>query len=178
MKRRWWLFLVPLAVFVVFGLVLYYDSMRTKQAVGAVRLVDGVEMFFRGDTTAKAVSSYPQTREIHVDGDAFIRVPAGEGQWTFKTRLLVLTVDGDTDLRITAYWKETGEQMEVLRGHVIARKSYPSGQAEPEDLRDGDMVLINKTIDLMEKEHTDRAKLEQWSQELMAKAALSKPPGD
>lgn len=180
MKPRWWIGIAVLGVVLAGAFVIVYMKARDAQMPRALKLEDGTEFFFRGDTRIEPAANYTQNREVAVDGDAFIRLPTGADPWILKTRLLVLKADGGTELRITAYWKETGEQMEVLRGHVIARKSYPSTQAEPEDLRDGDMILINRTIDLMEKERTDRAQLEAWSQDFIqqAQAAERELPAD
>ncbi len=85
-------------------------------------------------------------------------------------QLLVLTVTGDSALRVAAWSKETGEQVEVLQGHVQANKSYASPYSMPDVLVDGEMTMINRTIDLMEKEKTDRVRLMQWSEALIASA--------
>jgi ferric-dicitrate binding protein FerR (iron transport regulator) len=134
----------------------------------AVRLSDGTEAFFLSDTRVEAVKSYPQPREILVNGDAFLRVPAGAGPLIVRTRLFVLTVTGESELRVKAYWKQTGEQVEVLSGHVQAKKAYASTYSEPDELNGGEMSMVNETIDLMEKERFDPAPLRRWSEELIA----------
>jgi ferric-dicitrate binding protein FerR (iron transport regulator) len=137
---------------------------------GAIHLADGTEVFFLSDTRVEPTNTYPQPREIRVDGDAFLRVTAGAAPLVVRTRLLVLTVSGESALRVKAYWKQTGEQVEVLSGHVQARKSYPSTYSDPDQLAGGEMSMVNQTIDLMEKERFDPAPLRKWSTELIAAA--------
>jgi len=73
-------------------------------------------------------------------------------------------------LRALVSSKEIGEQAEVLRGHVRAAKAYPSNFAEPDDLAAGEMSMVNKSIDLMEKEKFDPSELARWSKEVTAAA--------
>jgi hypothetical protein len=134
----------------------------------SVRLEDGVEIFFLTGSRAQPAPGYPNPREIAVDGDFLFRVPASATPLVLRSRLLVLTVTGDTALRVTAFAKEAGEQTEVLHGNVKANKSYPSPYAEPDLLGAGEMTMINRDIDLMEKETTDLAALRAWSDALVA----------
>ncbi|MEP7242675.1 MAG: FecR domain-containing protein [Gammaproteobacteria bacterium] len=170
---------MPLAVLAVIVLavvavVIATLRVRATSAPQALRLPDGTEVFFLGDTRIAPASSYPSPREITVDGDAFFRVPASPAPLIVRTRLLVLTVTGGSAFRITAYSRETGEQVEVLRGHVQAHKAYPSSYSEPDILAGGEMTMINQTIDLMEKETFDPAKLRAWSDRLIASVAAGK----
>ncbi len=149
-----------------------------KPVPQALHLPDGTDVFFLSDTRIEPAAAYPQPREIRVDGDAFLKVPPDSAPLIVRTRLLVLTISGGSALRVTAWSKETGEQAEVLHGHVQAHKSYPSSYSAPDILTDGEMTMINRTIDLMEKETTDRVQLQRWSDALMASARqnIAVPP--
>jgi hypothetical protein len=138
------------------------------------QLADGVEAYYRTDSKLSPASGYPNPRELRVDGDFFIRAPAADAPLIVRSRLLKLKVTGRTSFRITAYSHEAGEQVEVLEGHIEARKSYPSNYSEPDLLGAGQMTMINKDIDLMEKETTDVAALRAWSEALMA-ATIGRP---
>lgn len=133
-------------------------------------LADGSEAFYMSDSDITAAPGYPQPREIHVDGEFFLRVSAQPQELTVRTRLLILTITGESALRIIAHAHEAGEQVEVLYGDVVARKSYESRYSEPDELAAGGMVLINKDIDLMEKETCDVARLRAWSEAWVAAA--------
>jgi hypothetical protein len=128
------------------------------------QLADGTEAFHYSDSDLTPAPGYPQPREITADGEFFLKTPAHPEPMTVRTRLLILTVTGETAMRIVAHHHEAGEQVEVLYGHVVARKSYPSNYSEPDTLEAGGMVLINKDIDLMEKEKCDIDELRVWSE--------------
>ncbi len=136
-----------------------------------LRLADGTEVFYLSNTSVQPSATYPLPREIKIDGEAFVRAPAGERPLEVRTRLLLLTVSGASALRVTARSRETGEEADVLYGHVVARKAYPSHQNDPDILLDGQEVMVNETIDLQEKETADAAGLRAWSDALMASVA-------
>ncbi len=133
-----------------------------------LHLADGTEVFFLSNTKVQPANSYPQVREIRIDGEAFIRAPAAAQPLIIRSRLMVLTATGRTALRVTARSKETGEEADVLYGYVVATKAYPSRQNEPDTLLAGEEVMVNETIDLQEKETTDLASLRSWSDNLIA----------
>lgn len=140
-----------------------------------LRLADGTEVYYLSNTKISPANSYPQPREIKIDGEAFLRVPAAAEPLVVRTRLLVLTVTGRTALRVTARSRETGEEADVLYGQVEARKAYPSRQNEPDTLLAGEEVMVNETIDLQEKETADLANLRSWSDNLIAAVSRSRP---
>ena len=133
-----------------------------------LRLGDGTEVFFLSNTKVQPANSYPRVREIKIDGEAFIRAPAAELPLVIRTRLLTLTVLDRSALRVTARSSETGEEADVLYGRVEAKKAYPSRQNEPDTLLAGEIVMVNETIDLQEKETTDIVSLRSWSENLIA----------
>jgi hypothetical protein len=135
-----------------------------------LRLADGTEIFYLSDTLIAPSSSYPATRELKIDGEAFVRVSAGTQPLTIRTRLMVLKVTGASALRVTARSKETGEEADVLSGQVEATKAYPSRQNDPDTLLAGQEVMVNETIDLQEKETADVPSLRSWSDALVASA--------
>jgi len=136
-----------------------------------LRLADGSEIFFHRDSKITAAAHYPHPRAVTVDGDFFFRVPAAEQPLIVRSRLLILTVTGKTAFRITAYAKEAGEQVEVLYGNITAHKNYKSSYQEPDVLTGGQMTMINRSIDLMEKETADLPALRAWSDKLVNSAS-------
>jgi FecR protein len=136
-----------------------------------LRLGDGTEVFYLSNTSVQPATSYPRTRELRIDGEAFVRAKAGPQPLIIRTRLMLLTVTGASALRVTARSNETGEEADVLYGHVEARKGYPSHQNEPDTLLAGEEVMVNQTIDLQEKETADLSSLRSWSDALMASVA-------
>jgi ferric-dicitrate binding protein FerR (iron transport regulator) len=157
-----------LAIILSAGLVAIAACAPTPQLL---RLADGTEVFYLSNTSVKPADDYPRTRQIEVDGEAFIRAAAAAQPLIIRSRLLVLTVSGSSALRVTARSSETGEEADVLYGHVEARKAYPSPQSEPDTLLAGEEVMVNETVDLQEKETADVSALRSWSDALMASVA-------
>src|SRR5262249_40254227 len=137
-RRSLWLASVLFALCAAIGASLAY-RFHANHTPRALKLSDGTQAFFLGDTRLEPSRSYPQSRERRIDGDAFIRTAAMATPLIVRTRLLVLTVAGDTALRVTAFSKDDGEQVEVLYGHAQANKSYPSSYSEPDMLGAGEM---------------------------------------
>lgn len=136
-----------------------------------LRLADGTEVFYLSNTSVRPAGDYPRTREIKIDGEAFIRAAPAAQPLIIRSRLMVLTVSGSCALRVTARSSETGEEAAVLYGQVEARKAYPSRQSEPDTLSAGEEVMVNETVDLQEKETADVPGLRAWSDALMASVA-------
>jgi len=49
-------------------------------------------------------------------------------------------------------------------------KAYPSRFNDPDVLQAGEMSMINRSIDLMEKEQFDPTELARWSKDVLAAA--------
>jgi ferric-dicitrate binding protein FerR (iron transport regulator) len=147
-------------------------SACAKPAPQEVRLPDGTQVILLNGTRAIPAIGFPQNREIQLEGNGqvFIKARQQTKPLTVRTGLLILTVDGDTAFRALVSSEKIGEQAEVLYGHVRAAKAYPSNFADPDDLAAGEMSMINKSIDLMEKEKFDPSELARWSKDVTAAA--------
>jgi hypothetical protein len=122
-------------------------------------LADGTVASLGADTRLRTAAGFPSRRELSVDGEGLLKVPAGAQPLIVRTRLMHLEVRGPSTVAITAKSRETGEQVEVLSGEVIVSKNYASPYRVPDDLHGGEMSMVNQTIDLMEKENADPASL-------------------
>lgn len=118
-------------------------------------LADGTIASLAADTRLGTAAGFPSPRELSLDGEGLLKVPAREQPLIVRTRLMHLEVRGPSTLAITARSRETGEQVEVLSGEVVVSKSYDSSYRVPDDLHGGEMSMVNQTIDLMEKENMD-----------------------
>lgn len=134
-------------------------------------LPDGTQAFYRSDSTVEPAGGFPHPRKLIVDGDVFLRVPAAADPLIVSSRLLLLSVSGESALRLTAYSRETGEQVQVVCGEVLARKHYASRFDQPDQLAAGQMSMVNQTIDLMEKENFNPAEVTPWAKSVGADAA-------
>ncbi len=101
--------------------------------------------------------------KVTMDGDMFFDIPDSPGTFIIYTRLLKLSVTGKSGFRVMAYSNEDGEEVQVLYGHIVAEKRYKSDFPETETLRNNDLLMINSSIDLMEKEaDLDTRALRSW----------------
>lgn len=102
------------------------------------------------------------SRELYLDGDAFFSVrPGGDQPLLIRTGMLNLETSGGS-FRVSAHGSSRGQSVEVMTGTLRAIKAYPSDFPDTEQLGPGDMVMINRDIDLMEKETYDTASLGAW----------------
>jgi ferric-dicitrate binding protein FerR (iron transport regulator) len=125
-------------------------------------LADSTHVYLLGDTKLVPAAGYPQRREITLDGDAFFDTPVAAVPLIIHTKLLTLTVKGKAALRVTGPAKEEWGEVDVIEGTVIVHKAYESTFNSPDTLTGGQMQMINRSIDLMEKEVFDAAALKAW----------------
>jgi transmembrane sensor len=92
-------------------------------------------------------------RVVDLDGEGMFEVHGMNGRlFVVITKNLIIQGPG-TKFRVDAVRKRPGEEVDLLEGKLTVRKSYHSDMDnEPEMLVSGDMVMINREIDLMEKE--------------------------
>lgn len=112
----------------------------------------------------KPVNPQLSNRDFSLDGDAFFEIfPLKDTPITIHTGMYNLITSG-AFFRVHAHQQNPGQTVKVLRGELIAEKAYPSDFPDTEILKAGDMVMINKNIDLMEKEVFDTTDLAAWFQ--------------
>ncbi|HTJ15098.1 MAG TPA: FecR domain-containing protein [Dinghuibacter sp.] len=100
---------------------------------------------------------YYSRSAVLLDGDAFFDAPH---LFTVHTRNLSMT--GVAAFRVSAFAKDEGESASILSGRLLATKAYTSHDPETDTLMGGNMVMINRSIDLMEKETFDTLPLRAW----------------
>src|SRR5690606_10875199 len=113
-KRRFYLIVAAAAVILAAGAVTWFFWPDPEPMPRITSFADGSEAFHYSDSDITPAPGYPQPREIVADGEFFLEVAAHPEPLTVRTRLLVLTVTGDTAMRIVAHHHEAGEQVEVL----------------------------------------------------------------
>ena len=149
------------------GYGVWRHAARTTPVVH--RLADGTIASFAADTRIVPAQGFPVRRDISLNGTALLRVPGARRPLVIRTRLMRLEVVRPSTLLVTAPWRQSGEEVDVLEGEVIVRKNYRSNDRTPDDLHAGQMSMVNRTIDLMEKESigaASRAKIRAWAKTL------------
>jgi transmembrane sensor len=143
---------------------------------GTAGLPDGSRVVLGAHTSIRLSKTFGQgQRELELDGEALFDIVPNAGKpFIIHTRLLLIeivgAVGGDgagrssakseggspTRFRADAHRENAGEEVDLLEGRLRVRKSYHSDtDNEAELLNTGEMVMINKDIDLMEKEKLD-----------------------
>ncbi len=133
------------------------------------RLADGTLASFAADTRFVPAQGFPIRREVSVDGEALLKVPVARRPLTLHTPLLRIEVIRPSTLLVTARSRQAGEEVRVLSGEAIVGKRYASPYPAPDDVRAGQMAMVNRTIDLMEKEPIGArslARLREWAMKL------------
>jgi ferric-dicitrate binding protein FerR (iron transport regulator) len=131
----------------------------------SIRLEDGSEVVMSANTKVSLSKDYnKQGRDCLVDGEVFFHVAGEAGKpFVVHTRSLQIFVLG-TRFRVDAFADNAGEEVDLIEGKVRVQKSYHSTtDNEPEILESGEMVMINRDIDLMEKEKLDSAEWKKFS---------------
>ena len=130
-------------------------------------LADSTRIFLlHQEATATPNAGYPKPRELKVDGEMYFEVTDSSRPMIIRSRLLVLTVMGKAAFRVIAWAKEAGEEVQVLSGEIRVRPNYKSQFNTPDTLHGNQMVMINKSIDMMEKEKFDATELRAWSEQI------------
>jgi len=129
-----------------------------------VKLADGTRVMLNSGSQLWVDTGFGQSgRSVRLSGDALFTVEKGEKEFRIRTPHLVLTTAGAV-MRVSGYDQSAGEETLLLSGNLHVVKSYYSElDHEPYDLKSGEMVMMNKDIDLMEKETFDTAELEPWA---------------
>jgi len=92
-------------------------------------------------------------RTVSMSGDVLFEIKPGKKPFRIYTPHLVLTTTTAAVARVNGYAGSAGEETLLFSGSLHAVKAYYSAlDHEPYDLKNGEMVMMNKDIDLMEKE--------------------------
>ena len=145
-----------------------------------VKLPDGSSVAMSARTVIRISQKFGQTeRDLELDGEAIFTVNGDAGKpFIVHTRNLQIQVLGGgnqqgslsgTLFKVDAYASNAGEEVDVLSGKLKVTKSYHSDtDNEPEIIGPGEMVMINRDIDLMEKEKLDSAERKTLQEKVQA----------
>jgi transmembrane sensor len=143
-----------------------YSNGTAKQE--EVVLPDGTHITIGSGTILMASKGFgKEDRDLDIDGSGMFEVASGGKPFVVLTGNLVIEVLDTTGMvrsgadgrgsgvrfAVDAVRKQAGEEVDLLDGRLRVAKSYHSDtDSLPEELGAGDMVMINREIDLMEKE--------------------------
>lgn len=181
-NRMW--YIAAASVLLVMGSVLFYQHQQQekvelallqeqqryriyKSPVGerlTVTLADHSKVILNSNSTLKVPHHYNKdSRKLVLLGAAYFEVsPNAALPFVIESSDMKATVLG-TSFFMRAYPHESGQQVELLTGKLKVQKSYSSEtDNNPEIIGPGEMVMLNRSVDLMEKETFDVQARESW----------------
>jgi transmembrane sensor len=125
------------------------------------RLPYGGTVFLKPNSTIGLAKGFNKdNREIFLDGEALFELATTGAPMILKTKDLVMEVSRGI-FRVDANGSSAGEEVDLLEGQMRVRKSYRSDtDSATESIGPGEMVMINRDIDLMEKEKMSREEID------------------
>jgi len=129
-------------------------------------LPDGTKLIMHAGTVVRLSKVFDEKdRDVWFEGEAIFQVN-GDKRDSFRIYTRNLTIVGmGARFRVDARAGEAGEEVDILSGKLEVMKSYHSDtDNEPEIIKAGEMVMINRDIDLMEKEKMDGSELKGWKE--------------
>jgi ferric-dicitrate binding protein FerR (iron transport regulator) len=119
-------------------------------------------VFLEPNTTISLAKGFGKgNREISLDGEALFEMEVAGAPVRLLTKDLVIEVPSAGRFRVDAYREKGGEEVDVLEGRMAVAKSYHSDtDSASEVLVPGEMVMINRGIDLMEKEKMSQEEID------------------
>jgi hypothetical protein len=144
-------------------------------------LPDGTKVAMHAATSLRILRKFNRGgRELWLDGDALFELKGGDVRgaggpgnagrtgmvkpFVIHTgNLWIQVLAAGSRFRVDARKKEAGEEVDLLAGKLKVMKSYRSDtDNEPDTIVAGEMVMINRDIDLMEKEKMDGTDMKGW----------------
>lgn len=127
-----------------------------------VTVYGNIKALLNAQTTIKISKDSGAKKNILLDGDAVFFIPPGQQDSVFiYTNMLIIGTTGAA-FRIQAHHEHAGQTLEMLSGKSRVSKAYSSPFPDPEFPSAGEIIMINKDIDLMEKEKSDTTNLVSW----------------
>jgi len=136
------------------------DSLEAPQRAQVV-FGDSLNRAFFWDEVSRLNEGDDHT--LRVDGMTVVYIARGEVPFAIKTTLMdVEVLELPLLLRADAFDRDAGQSLEVYSGALKVQKHYSSPFPSLDTLRAGDLYMINKDIDLSEKEKLDDMSVLDW----------------
>jgi transmembrane sensor len=125
------------------------------------RIPDVGTVFLKPNSTIGLAKGFgKENREITLDGEALFELGVAGAPVVLRTKDLVMEVRAGV-FRVDAIRSSSGEEVDLLEGQMRVKKSYRSDtDSAVEVLGPGEMVMINRDIDLMEKEKMSQEEID------------------
>jgi len=102
-------------------------------------------------------------KALRMDGLSVLYIEKASLPFGLRTTLMDIEVLGlPLLLQVDAFDDEAGQSLELFSGALKVKKNYESSFPSLDTLHAGDLYMINKDIDLSEKEHLDDFSIQRW----------------
>ena len=120
------------------------------------------KVFLKPNTTIGLAKGFGvDNRDIDIDGEAFFDMEVTGAPVRLRTKDLNVLVLWAARFRVDGYRGKPGEEVDLLEGRLMVTKNYRSDtDSATEVLGPGEMVMINRDIDLMEKEKMSQEEID------------------
>jgi ferric-dicitrate binding protein FerR (iron transport regulator) len=156
------LFLSKISFFCLFYFLMACSGGPRNTYRVSEQLPDGTKVFKDDLTIIRLDSGFNHTnRKLYLNGKSVFEVRYAEDRpFIIRTRYLEITVRDSSTAVFSIDASDTteggGEEVDLLRGTLKVAKAYRStGDNEPVIIRSGEMVMVNRGIDLIENEKFD-----------------------
>lgn len=123
---------------------------------------DSFKVFYIDNSSLLTDTQINSQKELKLDGDVFFNIERGNFPLYISTSLMKIQVLAPSAFRVTAYNADQGQSVETLKGTIIISKAYSSPFPDPDTLHENNLYMVNKSIDLSEKEDLDDDRLARW----------------
>ena len=128
----------------------------------SLRIPNFGTVFLKPNTTIGLAKGFGRdNRDIDIDGEALFEMEVTGAPVRLRTKDLDVMVLWAARFRVDGYRGKPGEEVDLLEGHLRVTKNYHSDtDSATEVLGPGEMVMINRDIDLMEKEKMSQEEID------------------
>lgn len=125
----------------------------------------GIKTLLNANTNLTTITYKANKIVLRLDGEAFFDLSELSPKKQIKIQSSFLNIEstGGCMFKISAHRVESGEEIDVLKGIVKAKKNYSSdADTAIQLLGRGQMLMLNRDIDLIETETFDPIDLSNW----------------
>lgn len=128
-----------------------------------IMLPDGTAVTLNANSFVQLGAQFGKSeRAVSISGDVLFQVSPRSKPFVIHTPHMLLQADSGL-FRVSAFEGMAGEETSLLSGRVRATKNYDSRlETGPYILHAGEMMMMNRDIDLVEVETADTSFLRRW----------------
>jgi hypothetical protein len=160
--------IAPSVAACVFAIGIALTWIWANRAGRIVAVSQGCDVILGAWTSVRVEARSARGPTIRANGELILRERARESV-TVQTAHLILTATGPATVVLSARDSEPGAQFAVLEGHVHAQRAYVSRFGDQFDVAAGQVLLLNRSIDLVETEKMRGSDAPGWTEKYLGR---------